>query len=123
MILNNFSSHNDLPHMIRKNFKNQFKKFDFNDMKKSIEQDTISHTDLVRIREGKLSAQFWVSYAKCDTNGKDAARIHLEQVDVIKRLVSAYPKDMKFVTSTHELKEAFKEKKIASMIGISKTNI
>lgn len=56
--------------MIRKNFKNQFKKFDFNDMKKDIAKDAVSHTDLNRIREGKLSAQFWVSYATCGTNGK-----------------------------------------------------
>ncbi len=103
--------------MIKSNFKNQFKKFNFNDMKKGIAENQISHTDLARIKAGKLAAQFWVSYASCSSNGKDAARIHLEQVDVIKRLVDAYSDDMSFVTSTSELRTAFKEKKIASLIG------
>lgn len=110
--------HNDIPHMIRKNFKNRFQKFDFNDMKKDLEKGAISHTDLARIKEGKLSAQFWVSYANCDSNAKDAARLHLEQVDTIKRLVESYPNEMVFVTSSSELKAAFRQKKIASMIGL-----
>ena len=42
---------------------NQFDKFDFNDMKKFILNGTngVTHTDLKRIKEGKLAGQFWVA--------------------------------------------------------------
>ena len=110
--------HNDLPHMIRKNFKNQFGQFNFTDMKASVLNDAITHTDLIRIKEGKLGGQFWVTYASCDTLAKDATRLHMEQIDVIKRLIRKHSGDMEFVTDSAGILKAFKNKKIASMIGL-----
>ena len=74
----------------------------------------------------------------CSTQFKDATLLFIEQMDVIKRLVQKYPDDMVFVTtaeglnteitllinvlSTHlsilGIEQAFKEKRIASMIGV-----
>lgn len=51
----------------------------------------VSHTDIKRAREGHLGAQFWAAYASCDSLHKDAARIHMEQLDVIKRLFRKFP--------------------------------
>ncbi len=35
--------------------------------------------------------QFWVAYAPCGSQHKDAVQITLEQIDLIKRLVNQYP--------------------------------
>lgn len=77
-----------------------------------------SFTDLPRLREGKLGGQFWVAYVRCEHNYKDAVERTLEQIDVIKRLINKYPDDMMYVTEADQIMEAFKEKKIASMIEI-----
>ncbi len=56
-------------------------------------------------------------YADCNSTAKDATRIHLEQIDVIKRLVAKYSDRLKFATSSNDIVQAFKEKKVASLIG------
>jgi membrane dipeptidase len=95
-------SHNDYIWIVRKHFKNQFDDIDFHDMNpyRQFISDGLSHTDIKRIREGKLGAQFWAVYTNCESLHKDALRIHLEQLDAVKRLIRRYPDDMEFVTST-----------------------
>lgn len=60
----------------------------------------ISHTDINRIKDGRLGAQFWAVYTNCDSLYKDAARIHMEQLDTIKRLIQKYSDDLEFVTNS-----------------------
>ena len=62
--------------MIRENFFNEFKKFDFNDLTHNVLNGSsgITHTDLRRINEGKLGGQFWAAYASCNTSARDATR-------------------------------------------------
>ncbi|CAF0784069.1 unnamed protein product [Brachionus calyciflorus] len=114
--------HNDLPHMIRTNFMNRFGQFDLNDMKQSLISSTgkegITHTDIKRIREGKLSGQFWAIYANCQTDAKDSVRRHLEQIDVVYRFVEKYSNDFQFVQKSGDIMPAFKNKKIISLLGL-----
>lgn len=65
-----------------------------------------------------MGAQFWVAYVSCSTQYKDAVERTLEQIDVIKRMVAQYPKYMKYVTSADGIMQAFKEKKIGSLIAV-----
>ncbi len=63
--------------MIRKNFKNQLSKFNLNDLKSiqnTLESQNITHTDLTRIKQGKLTAQFFAAYVSCTSSSKDAIR-------------------------------------------------
>lgn len=105
--------HNDLAHVLRKIFKNQFNSFDL-----SKNMTGKSHTDLVRAKEGKLGGQFWAVYASCDSSSKDALRLHMEQAEVIKRFVSMYPEHLAFTTTAQEIRDAFKNKKLASLLGM-----
>jgi membrane dipeptidase len=57
-------------------------------------------TDLNRISDGKVSGQFWIAHAPCSSQGKDATRILLEQIDLIKRLAKKYPKKISISTSS-----------------------
>jgi hypothetical protein len=43
------------------------------------------------MKTGKLGGQFWAVYADCSTQGKDAVRVHLEQLDGLLRLFRRYP--------------------------------
>ena len=58
-----------------------------------------SHTDMVRMREGRVGAQFWVAYSKCNSQYKDSTHVILEQIDLIHRIVDAYPEHLEMATS------------------------
>lgn len=62
--------------------------------------------------------QFWAAYVDCSSQYKDAVLLTLRQIDVIKRLIRKYPNDLQFVTKAEDITDAWKDKKIASMIGV-----
>jgi membrane dipeptidase len=113
-------THNDFPYNLYAVENNQLENFAFDSNLKINPRWQIdsSHTDLARIREGKLGAQFWVAWVTCTRNYKDAVERTLEQIDVIKRFVKKYPKDLMFATSHDEIMEAFKQGKVASLIEV-----
>ena len=75
-------------------------------------------TDLVRLREGIVGGQFWSVYVPCEAQFLDAVQLTLEQIDVVRRLVSRYPKRIRLVTSSKELEKAHKDGVIGSLVGI-----
>ncbi|XP_063043899.1 dipeptidase 1 [Engraulis encrasicolus] len=103
--------HNDLPWQLRKRFNNQLSKVDLNTLEGT-------HSNIPKIKEGKLSAQFWAAYVPCDSQYKDAVRQTLEQIDIIHRMCSKYPNDFMFATSTADIMTAFQQNKTASLIGV-----
>ncbi len=76
------------------------------------------HTDLPRLREGGVDVQFWAAYVETEYIGDGATPIALEQIDLIKRLASAYPADLEMAYSTADIERIVGEGKIASLIGI-----
>jgi membrane dipeptidase len=93
--------HNDMIHMIRKNFRNQIREYNLTDFKTYTLNGSngITHTDIKRMREGRMGGQFWAIYANCSTQGRDAIRLHLEQLDSLKRVFKAYPNVFKFAST------------------------
>jgi len=47
-----------------------------------------------------LDLQLWVAYAPCGAQHKDAVQVTLEQIDLIKRFIEAYPKHLQLVKSS-----------------------
>lgn len=115
-------SHNDYAWKLRLSFRNQLDRVDFQDMNPyrqfMSESRGLSHTDIKRIREGRLGAQFWAIYTNCSSQYKDALRIHMEQLDTIKRLVNKYSDDMELITTADGISKAFAKGKIASLLGL-----
>ncbi|XP_017882674.1 dipeptidase 1-like isoform X2 [Ceratina calcarata] len=115
--------HNDLPFNIYEILNNNLDEFDFT---KNLTDDKLwgkkacksCFTDLPRLRKGKIGAQFWVAYVPCSSQYMDAVQLTMRQIDVIKRLVVKYSNDMQFVTEAKGIEEAWKNKKIGSMIGV-----
>jgi membrane dipeptidase len=114
--------HNDLPNNLYELEHNQINTFEFDtDLRLNPKwaNCTTCHTDLPRLRRGKVGAQFWVAYVDCKfTLNKDDVPRTLEQIDVIKRLVRKYPKDLMLVTEADGIMEAFKQKRLASLMGV-----
>ncbi|KAH8363060.1 hypothetical protein KR084_004940 [Drosophila pseudotakahashii] len=113
--------HNDLPWNIRKFLKNQLKDFHFGGDLRELapwSSSAWSHTDLRRLKEGMVSAQFWSAYAPCSSQHLDAVQLTLEQIDLIRRLVNLYPHHMALVTTASGIEQTHRTGKIASLIGV-----
>ncbi|XP_044735714.1 dipeptidase 1 [Chrysoperla carnea] len=113
--------HNDLPWNIRKFLKNQLRDFRFNEDLRGVapwSHSSWSHTDLRRLREGMVAAQFWSAYIPCSSQYLDAVQLTLEQIDVIRRLVAKYPSHMTLVTTSEGIEKAHETRHLASLIGV-----
>ncbi|XP_072013990.1 dipeptidase 1-like [Amphiura filiformis] len=106
--------HNDLPWQFKTEVNNEISKVDLNE--KPTWNPT--HTDIPRLREGLVGAQFWSAYTSCGSQYKDSIRHVLDQIDVVKRMCDMYPETFEFVTSSQGIREAFENGKIASLIGV-----
>ena len=105
--------HNDLPWALRTRDGLEFRSVDI-----ARPQPTM-HTDLIRLREGGVKAQFWSAYVPASTREQGTAiKMTLEQIDVIKRLVKKYPNDLEMAYSTADIERITKASKIASLIGV-----
>jgi len=75
-------------------------------------------TDLPRLRQGMVGAQFWAAYYGCSSQYKDSVQVFLEQIDLIRRMVAAHPDHLVLATTAVEVEDAFDTGKIASVIGV-----
>jgi membrane dipeptidase len=82
-------------------------------------RNTFGHIDIPRWREGGVTAPFLSAYVNADyAKSGGSAKKALEFVDLIHRLVEAYPKDLVFTDSVAGIRKAKKDGKIAILIGI-----
>ncbi len=81
-----FDGHNDLPWQFRGHNDRYFQRFDIARPQPKL------HTDIARLRKGDVGAQFWSAYVPAETaRTGTAVKETLEQIDLIHRLVKAYP--------------------------------
>jgi membrane dipeptidase len=108
-----FDGHNDLPWMFREKKDLSFQKIDLRRPQKGL------HTDIPRLRQGGVGAQFWSAYVPASTGKKGTAvRETLIQIDVIRRMVAAYPDTFEMASTADDVVRVRKGGKIASLIGI-----
>jgi membrane dipeptidase len=75
-------------------------------------------TDMARLHEGRVGAQFWSVYIPSEVTGDAAIRETLEQIDVVKRLVGAYPGDLALALTADDIVRIHKSGRVASLIGV-----
>ena len=75
-------------------------------------------TDMARLHEGRLGAQFWSVYIPSEVTGDAAIRETIEQIDVVKRMVKAYPNDLALAGTADDVVSIHKTGRVASLIGI-----
>ncbi|MFM8340113.1 MAG: dipeptidase, partial [Fluviibacter sp.] len=111
--------HNDVPEQLRARFGNDFTKFDFRDTRKTGDaHQSPMHTDLTRLKTGKVGGQFWSVWVPASLSEPEAVEQVTEQIDTVHRLIAAYPNDLMLALTAADIEKGFKQKKIASLIGM-----
>src|SRR5215212_4578995 len=70
--------HNDLPWEYRERVKNHLAQIDLRQDQSKL--TPALHTDIARLRQGHLGAQFWSVYIPATLKGADAVRAVLDQI-------------------------------------------
>lgn len=105
--------HNDLPYMLRKQDGLSFRLRDLTRVQKDL------HTDIPRLRQGGVGAQFWAAYVSPNTvKDRTAVTQTLEQIDVIHRLIRQYPEVFELAFTADDILRIRQRGKIASLIGV-----
>lgn len=110
--------HNDLADRFRMFARNKVYNVDLKEDTRKIWNKTLAQTDIPRLKQGRIGAQFWACYVDCKGQYKDAVRMTLDQLDVIKKVVRKYPDVFKYETTAQGILDAFQDHKIASLIGL-----
>ncbi|MBI1402197.1 MAG: membrane dipeptidase [Porphyrobacter sp.] len=116
-----FDGHNDVPIQLRERYDNQIADFDFADTSHTGQngsEDGAMHTDLARLAQGKVGAQFWSVYVPSNPDEPEAVQQVLEQIDVTKRLIARYPDRLRLVTTADQVETAIAEGRVASLLGM-----
>ncbi len=116
-----FDGHNDAPIQLRLRFDNQINDFDFVDTTgtgATHPSGRVMHTDLNRLRAGKVGAQYWSVWVPTTISEPEAVVMTMEQIDVTKRLIDRYPDDLQLALTADDVENAVRDGKIASVIGM-----
>ena len=103
--------HNDLPWEIREKAGGDLARLD------PRRANPAQHTDIPRLRAGAVGGVFWAAYVPSAFAKGGAARVALEQIDLIHRMTAASP-DLRLALTADDVERAHREGKIASLIGI-----
>ena len=106
-------THNDLPWVIREKATppRDVEAFD-------LSKRTPFDTDIPRLREGMVGAQFWSVFVPSGLSPLDAMRTQLEQIDIARRMIAKYPNDLGYATSVADIRREIARGRIASLLGI-----
>ncbi len=105
-----FDGHNDLPWLLREKGDVAFSEID---LSKRLD---FGQTDIPRLREGGLKAQFWSVYIP--SSQPNPARTVTEQIDLVHRLAERYPDVFEMAYTADDVERVAKAGKIACLIGI-----
>ncbi len=110
--------HNDTPWQYRKRVKLRLDELDFAADLSAMESPM--HTDLARLRQGGVGAQFWSVFIPIRERGgrPGDARTVIEQIDFVKRLVARYPEYLEIALTADDIDRIHHDGKIASLIGM-----
>ena len=106
--------HNDLPWTLRTRVR-----YDLDALDIGVDQTAAGlHTDIPRLRRGRVGAQFWSVYVPSTLEGGAAVTTTLEQIDAVRRIVQRYPDDLELAYTADEVEAAWGRGRIASLLGM-----
>ena len=76
-----------------------------------------THTDLPRLAAGGVGAQFWSVYVPASLAGDGAVAAVLEQIDVVRRMIAAYPESLELALTADDVERIFASGRVASLLG------
>ena len=108
--------HNDLPYQYTERAKNHLGQIDLRQDQSKLTPPL--HTDIARLRQGRVGAQFWSVYVPTTLKGADAVRAVFEQIDVVHRIDETYPETFELARTADDVVRIHRSGKIASLIGV-----
>ncbi len=78
---------------------------------------TGTHTDLPRLAAGGVGAQFWSVWVPASLAGDNAVATVLEQIDLARRMIAAYPRALELALTADDVERIFAAGRIASLLG------
>lgn len=108
--------HNDVPWQYNKRVKNQISKIDLRADLSLL--DPPMHTDIPRLRGGGVGGQFWSVYVPVIFKGSQGIRAVIEQIDVARRLIDAYPDVFELALTADDIERIHRGGKVASLLGM-----
>jgi membrane dipeptidase len=108
--------HNDLPWEYHERVKNHLAEIDIAQDQSKLTKPL--HTDIPRLRQGRLGAQFWSVYVPVELKGNDAVVATMQQIDVVHRLAAIYPDTFVLASTADDIVRIHKSGRIASLIGM-----
>ena len=81
-----------------------------------LRETTRGHTDIARLRAGRVGAQFWSVYIP--GNISNFPHYQLEQIDLARRMVERYPDDLALALTADDIERVFAGGRVASLLGI-----
>ncbi len=106
-----WDGHNDLPWELREQSSYDLDAVDI------AQRLTTTHTDLPRLRDGGVGAQFWSVYVPSTLQGGAAVTATLEQIDCVPRRVETFPDSLRLARTAADVERAWSEGRIASLMG------
>jgi membrane dipeptidase len=107
--------HNDLPWAIRES---EIAPHDVEAAAHDLRSRTPFHTDIERLRAGRVGGQFWSVYIPYESVETGAARMQMEQIDIALQIIAKYPEAFELALTSSDVNRVFGAGKIASMLGI-----
>jgi membrane dipeptidase len=108
--------HNDLPFQYAERAKNHLAQIDVSKDQRALAPPL--HTDIPRLRAGKVGGVFWSVYVPTSHKGADAVRATLEQIDVVHRLDEQHRDVFELALNADDIVRIHRNRKIASLIGV-----
>jgi membrane dipeptidase len=108
--------HNDLPWEIRDNHGASLDAVDLNADTRRLSSPL--HTDIPRLRQGGVGAQFWSVYVPATLKGLQATQAVREQIDLTRRMIARYPRAFELADSAADIVRIHRARRIASMFGM-----
>ncbi len=110
--------HNDLPWALREDFEMRIDGLQAG----GAQRTPPLMTDMARLREGRVGGQLWSVYISGTITGGAAVRTTLEQIDIARRLIDAYPNDLAFAGTADDIVRVHRSGRIASLFGVEGGN-
>lgn len=105
--------HNDMPWEIRDTFSSSLANADIAQRQPKLQ------TDIPRLREGGVGAQFWSVWVPVSHGYRGTALGDtIEQIKLVRAIIARYPNDFELALSTDDIERIHNEGRIASLIGV-----
>ena len=104
--------HNDLPWRYRRMVNRAISAMDISEPQPQL------HTDIPRLRQGGVGGQFWSVFVPTSLDPSQHVSATMEQIDLVYNMIRRYPETFQLALDADQVEAAFRQGKIASLIGM-----